>query len=202
MAGTRLFIIMGVSYLFVPQIVTPTATELNNNGIIGWYRNNITAKYGTVSPLLAKIGCYENNIVLAAITTGLAYMALSNSSAVSNYSIGNSYHNIYYFTSVISDVTGFNSELTVYNNIDDVLIAMDDGQWDITSTYPINYTANNCTLSAPSTASPGQDVVININPATGYSFRGASGVTITDSYGDNVPYIVQGNQIAFTMPQP
>lgn len=193
---------MASSYLFVPQVADNTAAELDNSGVIGWYRSDITAKYGTLAPVLCKIGCYTNNIVVSSQTTSNVYMALSNSSTVSTYSIGNSYGNIYYYTSLISNVTGFNSELTVYNSLNDVLAAMDDGVWVETTSYPINYTLANCTVSAPSTASPGSDVVIEITPSSGYTFRGSSGVDIRDSDGTRVPFIVNGNQVAFTMPQP
>lgn len=68
--------------------------------------------------------------------------------------------------------------------------------------YPINYTATGCTLQGATDAAPGQDVVISVTPSQGYAFRGSSGVDIRDNHGERIPFIVNGNQVAFTMPQP
>lgn len=66
--------------------------------------------------------------------------------------------------------------------------------------YPITYHLTNCTApSAPIKAASGTEVVVNITPSQGYILR-SSGVSVIDSNGISVPHIVQGNQIAFTMP--
>lgn len=66
--------------------------------------------------------------------------------------------------------------------------------------YPITYRLTNCTApNAPTEASGGSEVVINITPSQGYILR-SSGVSVVDSNGVSVPYILQGNQIMFTMP--
>lgn len=70
----------------------------------------------------------------------------------------------------------------------------------VTESYPITYQLTNCSAyNAPMSASSGQEVVVNITPSTGYILR-ASTVSVTDSDGISIPFIVQGNQIAFTMP--
>lgn len=70
-------------------------------------------------------------------------------------------------------------------------------------TYPIHYFhSDGCTITGPADAAPGQDCVVIVNPASGYVFRGSSGVVIQDSTGANVPFIVSGNRISFTYPQP
>lgn len=108
--------------------------------------------------------------------------------------------NIYYSSNVgLSNIT---ADLTIFPNIPAAVNAANDGQWDITVYYPINYTRTGCTLTAPVDAAPGSDVVITVNPAQGYAFRGSSGVDIRDSHGERVPFIVNGNQVAFTYPQP
>ena len=69
--------------------------------------------------------------------------------------------------------------------------------------YPIHYFhSDGCTITGPADAAPGQDCVVIVNPASGYVFRGSSGVVIQDSTGANVPFIVSGNRISFTYPQP
>lgn len=72
----------------------------------------------------------------------------------------------------------------------------------ITTSYPINYYRTGCTITGPLDAAPGQDCVITVNPNQGYTFKGSSGVRIVDSSGANVPFIVSGNQVSFTYPQP
>lgn len=68
--------------------------------------------------------------------------------------------------------------------------------------YPIIYNLTNCTApGAPSSAASGSEVVVNITPSSGYILR-SSGVSVIDSNGVTIPHILQGNQIAFTMPYP
>lgn len=88
---------------------------------------------------------------------------------------------------------------TIFTDLNDAFAAF----IQIKPYYPINYYHNaGCTITGRADAAPGQDVVVTVNVSSGYTFRGASGVTITDSYGARVPFIVNGNQVAFTMPQP
>ncbi len=101
------------------------------------------------------------------------------------------------FVSAFSNLGSYLIDALATNDIATALAQI----WEPDS-YPINYTLANCTVSAPSTASPGSDVVIQITPSSGYIFKGSSGVDIRDSDGIRVPFIVNGNQVAFTMPQP
>lgn len=94
------------------------------------------------------------------------------------------------------------SNFYVYPNGNSLYEAFRDFNPDL-QYYPVNYYHNTgCTITGRADAAPGQDVVVTVNVSLGYTFRGASGVTITDSYGARVPFVVNGNQIAFTMPQP
>ena len=73
----------------------------------------------------------------------------------------------------------------------------------IITTYPIHYFhSDGCTITGPADAAPGQDCVVIVNPSEGYTFKGSSGVRIQDSSGANVPFIVSGNRVSFTYPQP
>lgn len=68
--------------------------------------------------------------------------------------------------------------------------------------HPIHYSHSaGCTITGPADAPSGQDVVVTVNVQSGYQFKGASGVRIVDALGDNVPFVVNGNQFSFTMPQ-
>ena len=108
---------------------------------------------------------------------------------------------VYYITDSNAMFTVDSSNLNVFNNYEEV----EEYLTDFTppdDDVPINYTTTGCTLSAPASAAPGQDVVITVNPAQGYTFRGSSGVDVRDNHGERIPFIINGNQVAFTMPQP
>ena len=94
--------------------------------------------------------------------------------------------------------------IPVFNSSSAAWSAMNDGNWTGPVTYyPIHYFhSDGCTITGPADAAPGQDCVVIVNPASGYVFRGSSGVVIQDSTGANVPFIVSGNRISFTYPQP
>lgn len=194
---------MSMSYIFTIPYST-NGYEENTLQLDTRYKTSITTLYipGNVKGILYRDGTNVNVLTgLDSPTSNVMYRYLPSitSSTTSANITDNNYPN-YYF-----GIGGFTvDENTALYEIAPDLNTAKNALYtgEIQESYPIRYTANNCTLSAPSTASPGQDVVININPATGYSFRGASGVSIVDSYGDNVPFIINGNQIAFTMPQP
>ncbi len=207
MAGTRLIITMSFGLLNVTNLSgSNLVAELTANGtFVGTSMNNSYNRRCYIGVNVNECyycyfgdnNAYKNTIILSVsqFQYGLLYERDSSVSVRNATSESGCYTSNY---SLSIDNSGLISGINIYTTRAQAIAAF----LEYASGYPINYTANNCTLSAPSTASPGQDVVININPATGYSFRGASGVSIVDSYGDNVPFILNGNQIAFTMPQP
>lgn len=97
------------------------------------------------------------------------------------------------------------NEINVYEGVSGIDVYSSDNEAiaDFIAIYgsiPIVYHLTNCTASsAPTEAVSGEEVVINITPSQGYILR-SSGVSVVDSTGVAVPHIVQGNQIAFTMP--
>lgn len=95
-------------------------------------------------------------------------------------------------------------DMVIHDSGNIAVASMDDGNWTGPVTYyPIHYFhSDGCTITGPVDAAPGQDCVVIVNPASGYVFRGSSGVVIQDSTGANVPFIVSGNRISFTYPQP
>lgn len=97
----------------------------------------------------------------------------------------------------ISSVNNIILPLDYYNSQQEAYDAISQA---VSGYYPITYHLTNCTApDAPTEARNGSDVVISITPSQGYILR-SSGVSVVDSNGVSVPYIVQGNQIAFTMP--
>lgn len=97
-------------------------------------------------------------------------------------------------TGIFAEIT---EEITSQSDLESELISL--GIRPISTGYPIAYNATNCTMSGPTEASGGTEVVVNVTPSSGYILR-SSGVSVIDSTGVTVPHIVQGNQIAFTMP--
>lgn len=101
----------------------------------------------------------------------------------------------------------YTTNLLLYNNPDNIpefnsVNAAIQAIIDSVVYHPIHYsTIGDCTITGPLDAPSGQDCVVTVNPAQGWTFRGASGVEIIDALGEPVPFVVNGNSFSFTMPQ-
>lgn len=119
-----------------------------------------------------------------------SYYPTSPTTAYSNfyYSIWNSLNTIH-----------TTPTLRVFSTVEEALADMDDGIWDSTSIpYPIEYVTTHCTASGPVEAATGADVVVAFTPNDGYKL---TSVTVEDEAG-TIPFIRDGDTIAFTMPGP
>lgn len=114
-----------------------------------------------------------------------------------NYNALTATSDVYLVKSVT--LTTLNSAIPIFNSLE---IAIADFKDSTVTRYPIYYSHSvGCTITGQADAPSGQDIVVTVNVQSGYQFKGASGVRIIDALGDNVPFIVNGNQFSFTMPQ-
>ncbi len=186
---------------YVPYFQSaPSASSLKSNGLRTWTNQNNYLLFSGSSVENMYCGVVPDSggkrLYYVADSVGIAYQVYDVSNNVGNLTIDSldGTTGLYYGSFETAD-----NRYTIYVPEYESLRSFLDSY---PHSYPINYTLANCTVSAPSTASPGSDVVIQITPSSGYIFRGSSGVDIRDSDGIRVPFIVNGNQVAFTMPQP
>lgn len=160
-------------------------------------RNTTVTAYGTIKVL--RIGG-DGIITCAKVENNYARFDY-NGGSFSQYA--NTYNNsTTLYHSGVTGLSGIISDLTVFDTVQDALNAANDGIWDEIVYHPIHYAhIGECTLTGPLDAPSGQDCVVTVNPASGWTFRGASGVKIVDALGEPVPFIVNGNSFSFTMPQ-
>ena len=185
----------------LPMLENPTVSQLVSDGmIIGSNRQGYNA-YASASNAPVFVGAYRAgdgyNVYAASKISAIVWTSFvgSLSSASLPYDSASQTYN--------KQLYGIaNTPVTKYDSLAAFLQAVNDYIPPIT-TYPIHYFhTDGCTITGPADAAPGQDCVVIVNPSEGYTFKGSSGVRIQDSSGANVPFIISGNRISFTYPQP
>lgn len=105
----------------------------------------------------------------------------------------NSNYGLYYKVAFLIS-SNYAIEGTVYNTVASALYAMSQAPIG----YPIEYVTTHCTASGPVEAAIGADVVVAFTPNNGYKLKE---ISVKDEAGP-VPFIRNGNSIAFVMPGP
>lgn len=201
-------------YLWLPQSTSYDYNAIKSVGLYLWNRyGSQPLYYASDRTPLIKVARFNYNSVSA--PDGLLIFATNQSGryqwhTLDTYtgrsSLDNTYGAIYYGGRTGPDTSVSNSfftdlalSLTLFPNLDSALSAMDDGKWEgpVTS-YPIEYVTTHCTASGPVEAATGADVVVAFTPNDGYKL---TSVTVEDEAGP-VPFIRNGDSIAFVMPGP
>lgn len=197
------------NFLEVPILSTtqPSQNAVNNYGIDAYFGKMGGYGNGNNKLYVCKISTGTYVSAFFSYSSGLHVITYYGSYLGANVSVSSidtaqgKPDVYYYYTGSDSTYLYPNASygLNSFPNFSSALLAFRN---EIILGYPIHYTRTGCTLTAPADAAPGQDCVVIVNPSEGYTFKGSSGVRIQDSSGANVPFIVSGNRISFTYPQP
>lgn len=195
MAGTRLR--MDTLPIFLSK---PTPIEIMDGGLMVGYGAQSRMEYAAASTENVCVGVVNNTSFAACKTNATIWLGITSFGTVNTVieSILNHISDGIYYTQIFQPTTG--EFISSYPSLSDFIQAVKN--YSPVIYHPIYYSHSvGCTITGQADAPSGQDVVVTVNVQSGYQFKGASGVRIVDALGDNVPFVVNGNQFSFTMPQ-
>ena len=181
----------------------------NLDGVIGYFSaTNQVLKYGLVRSN-SKYDCdlaglYSPCAQAAGnVSSPVPTVASNNFSLSSYYSVGNFY---YYFTfsqGLSSNYSWFDT-VTPMNSLNELLAAMNDGDWNIPSppsvSVPITYYPTGCVLQGPSEAEQGDTVNVLVTPGPGKIIKPES-IQVYDRSG-LITHTYASGILSFDVPAP
>lgn len=196
-----------MDFVEVPRSNYTDAANLYTDGVTlyttstGYYTG--TFRFTRTTDFEVRMGIYSNYVVYVCKENASIYstlLATNSDSAVifgGPYTSFNGVYNGWNYRTFSQGPLNYspNAAVTIFKTLDDCLRALTE---DTSTTYPIEYVMTHVNAQGPTSAAIGQDVVVTLTPNDGYKL---TSVTVEDEAGP-VPFIRDGDTIAFTMPGP